>query len=420
MPMMNEAPESIDLTGFRKHTATIRSEIPLTVESGTKQWGYALSFPVELSDHQAPVIIATRLTVREGTVGVLVVADDLKTVLTRVPPPAGPGQHCLEIVLKSLTAGPQLVLRNNTPEDRPCVFTVDGIDVRPAPPDALSPTSLLRSVTEGDPPRLNVAKLRRATAAPQSVEKAGSVFDLIDIVDVSVLHQRLGLAAPLVYPNASRQKLFLDWKMEDDDAPILRYLYRNVRPRRHLEFGTWAGTGACYCLEECDAAVWTINLLEGELIEGKPAYSAAIDDAPDGAVAVQHVDGRPVYQTDAGLLIGRRYREAGFGHRVCQIYCDSRVWDTGPYPTDFFDSVLVDGGHREDVVLSDTRKALSVTRPGAVIMWHDFCPDPTVLAAFASVVGVMTALTGNWEEIAASLQDVFWVQPSFLLIGIRR
>jgi predicted O-methyltransferase YrrM len=243
---------------------------------------------------------------------------------------------------------------------------------------------------------------------------------LLDIVDVSDLHQRLALSEPLAYPYSSRQKSFFDWKMEDDDAPILRYLYRTFRPRRHLEFGTWAGTGACYCLEECDATVWTINLLEGELIEGRPAYSSAIEDAPEGAVPVQDVDGRPVYQTDAGLLIGRRYREAGFGHRVCQIYCDSRTWDTSAYPRDFFDSVLIDGGHAADVVLSDTRKAFEVTRPGALIMWHDFCPDPTVLAAFASVVGVMTALTGNWEEVAASMQDVFWVQPSFLLVGVRR
>jgi len=243
---------------------------------------------------------------------------------------------------------------------------------------------------------------------------------LLDIVDVSDLHQRLALSESLAYPYASRQKPFLDWKMEEDDAPILRYLYRTFRPRRHLEFGTWAGTGACYCLEECNATVWTINLLEGELIEGRPAYSAAIDDAPEDAVPVQHVDGQPVYQTDAGLLIGRRYREAGFGHRVCQVYCDSRTWDTSAYPRDFFDSVLIDGGHSPDVVLSDTRKAFAVARSGALIMWHDFCPDPTVLSAFASVVGVMTALTGNWEEIASSLQDVFWVQPSFLLVGVRR
>ena len=419
--MVNETAGSIDLTTFQTHAATIRSDSPLMVESGTKQWGYTLSFPVELGDHHPPVIIATRLSVREGMVGALVVASDLKTIVARVPPPAGPGQHRLEIVLESFTPGSRLALRNNTPGDRPCVFTLDGIDVRPAPPNALSAASLLRTVTDGDPPRLNLAKLRRALAAPPlSVVKPHDIFERLDIVDVSALHERLGQSGPLDYPYSSRTKPFLDWKMEDDDAPILRYLYRSLRPRRHLEFGTWAGTGTCYCLEECDATVWTINLLEGELIEGKPAYSSAIDDAPDDAVPVQHVDGRPVYQTDAGLLIGRRYREAGFGHRVCQIYCDSRTWDTSAYPRDFFDSALIDGGHSADVVLSDTRKAFEVTRPGALIMWHDFCPDPTVLSAFASVVGVMSALTAHWGEIASSLQDVFWVQPSFLLIGIRR
>ena len=420
--MVNETVgSSINLTDFRKHSATIRSETPLTVESDTGQWGYALSFPVASAGQKPPLIIATRLTVREGTVGALVVASDLETIVARLPPPAGPGQHCLEIILESLTPGSRLVLRNNTPADRPCVFTLEGIDVRPAPPDALSAASRLRTVTDGDPPRLNLAKLRRVIAAsPQPVAEPHGVLERLDIVDVSALHERLGQSAPLDYPHSSRNKPFLDWKMENDDAPILRYLYRSVRPRRHLEFGTWAGTGACCCLEECDATVWTINLLEGELIEGKPAYSSAIDDAPEGAVPVQHANGRPVYQTDAGLLIGRRYREAGFGHRVCQIYCDSRTWDTSAYPRDFFDSVLIDGGHSADVVLSDTRKALAVTRPGALIMWHDFCPDPTVLGAFASVVGVMTALTGNWKEIAASLQDVFWVQPSFLLVGVRR
>jgi hypothetical protein len=244
---------------------------------------------------------------------------------------------------------------------------------------------------------------------------------LLDIVGVSDLHRRLGFSAPLEYPNSSRSKSLRDWKMEDDDSPILRYLYRNFRPRRHLEFGTWSGTGACYCLEESDATVWTVNLLEGELIDGKPAYSAVLDDdVPQGALGVRPADGEQVYQTDAGLFIGRRYREAGFGHRVCQIYCDSRDWDTSAYPTDFFDSVLIDGGHSAEVVLSDTRKALAVTRPGALIMWHDFCPDPAVFDVCTSVIGVITALTGHWAEIAPCLRDVFWVQPSFLLVGIRR
>jgi predicted O-methyltransferase YrrM len=232
-----------------------------------------------------------------------------------------------------------------------------------------------------------------------------TAVDALDIVPVATLHERLGWTEPLVYPIESQQRSFLDWKMEVDDSPILRYLYRQLQPRRHLEFGTWSGRGACYCLEHTRASVWTINLPNGEFIDGKPAYSEAVDHG--------------FRQTDSGALIGARYREAGFGHRVCQIYCDSRDWDTSPYLAGFFDSVLIDGGHTADVVLSDTRKALSVTRPGGLIMWHDFCPDPVVFDHFPSVTGVLDALTGHWEEFAPQLRDVFWVQPSFLLVGVR-
>lgn len=241
----------------------------------------------------------------------------------------------------------------------------------------------------------------------------------LDIVTVETLHERLRFAEPLRYPAESRRRSFLDWKMEVDDAPILRYLYRNLKPQRHLEFGTWSGIGACYCLEESAATVWTINLPEGELIDGRPAYTEPLAEVPAGAEPIRKEQSGAIYQTDAGVLIGRRYREAGFGHRVCQIYCDSQEWDTSAYPADFFDSVLVDGGHTEDVVVSDTRKALSVTRKGGIIMWHDFCPDPAVFGYFPSVTGVIAGLTRNWGEFAPRLREAFWVRPSFLLIGIR-
>ena len=160
------AGSSIDLTGLRKHAATIRSKTPLTVESGTKQWGYTVSLPLELPDHQPPVIIAMQLTVQEGIVGALVVASDLTTVLARVPPPVGHGQHSLELLVEAFTPDARLVLRNNTAGDRPCVFTLERIDVRPAPADALSTSSLLRTVTDGDPPRLSISKLHTAVTAP--------------------------------------------------------------------------------------------------------------------------------------------------------------------------------------------------------------------------------------------------------------
>jgi hypothetical protein len=420
-PMVNDtAGASVDLAGLIQHAVTIRSKTPLVVESSPQQWSYILSLPLELANQRPPVVIATRLTVQAGIVGALVVASDMETTLARIPPAAGRGKRSVEITLETPAPGARLVFRNNTAGNRSCVFTIEAIELRQAPAGGLSPASLLPTVVDGEPPRLNISKLSLAlNAATHAIRRQGN-DGMLDIVDARTLDRRLALSTPLGGMESSRRKSFLDWRMEDDDAPILRYLYRNFRPRRHLEFGTWAGTGTCYCLEECDATVWTINLPEGELIEGKPAYSSAIDDAPDDAVPVQHVDGRPVYQTDAGLLIGRRYREAGFGHRVCQIYCDSRTWDTSAYPRDFFDSVLIDGGHSADVVLSDTRKALEVTRPRALIMWHDFCPDPAVLDTFDSVVGVLSALTEHWDEVTSSLQDVFWVQPSFLLVGIRK
>jgi methyltransferase family protein len=241
----------------------------------------------------------------------------------------------------------------------------------------------------------------------------------IDIVPVRSLHQRLGLHDPLEYPADSLFKSFVDWKMEVDDAPILRYLYKYVRPMRHLEFGTWEGTGACYCLEECDARVWTINLPEGELVDGQPAYSSSSDVVPEGARPLNRRNGVDIYQTDAGPFIGHRYRSAGFADRVTQIYADSREWDEGTYGPGFFDTVLIDGGHSPDVVLSDTRKALSVVRSGGLMVWHDFCPDPSVFETMSSVTGVIAALTEAWPELAGTLKDAFWIQPSFLLLGVR-
>ncbi|HQH70675.1 MAG TPA: hypothetical protein PK360_01215, partial [bacterium] len=94
-----------------------------------------------------------------------------------------------------------------------------------------------------------------------------------NVVPVQELHQKMGWPALLDYPAASLRKPLTQWKMEIDDSPIFRYLYRHFRPRRHLEFGTWQGTGVLYCLEECEATVWTLNLPRGETLpDGSPAY----------------------------------------------------------------------------------------------------------------------------------------------------
>ncbi|MEX2287791.1 MAG: class I SAM-dependent methyltransferase [Planctomycetaceae bacterium] len=245
----------------------------------------------------------------------------------------------------------------------------------------------------------------------------------VDSVPVEALHTRFGFSEPIEFPAASRHKAFADWKMEVDDAPIFRYLYRNFNPRRHLEFGTWQGFGTVCCLQECGATVWTINLPFGqEFNDGNPGYGNDIDQAAEMQAWAERL-GIPndvqCYQSDRLGFIGRLYLQEDLGSRVCQIYCDSQEWDIANFPSDFFDSVLIDGGHQPEVVLSDTRKALRVLRPGGLILWHDFCLDRAVRTEFPWVEQLVTAIEGNLSWLRPQLKDLFWVDPSWMLIGVK-
>jgi len=236
------------------------------------------------------------------------------------------------------------------------------------------------------------------------------------------------LGKPGSVPPPRSDHALTDWQMQRDDAPILRYLFSTLAPRRHLEFGTWQGFGTCLCLEACAGTVWTLNLPDGESkADGSWAYGERVVDetpAPPGAVRVNfghdETGPRTYHRTDAGGYIGRLYREKGLGPRVCQIYCDSREWDTSAYPPGFFDSVLVDGGHQADVVINDTRKALPLLRRGGLMLWHDFCPKSDVIGHFPSIQGVTSAIESLLPEIAPQFAELAWIDPSLILLGIKR
>jgi predicted O-methyltransferase YrrM len=254
----------------------------------------------------------------------------------------------------------------------------------------------------------------------------------VPIVSVKELHVKLGFTTSLDYPQSSLSKPLTKWKMEVDDAPIFRYLYRNYKPRRHLEFGTLQGTGVLYCLEECDATVWTINILGGEkqsdsswaysdnvsFYEHLPAWSKKL---PYWIKERIFGGDRPIgFQIDAIGLIGRYYLKKGLGKRVCQIYCDSREWDISNYPEDFFDTVLIDGGHSEDIVINDTHKAIKLLRSGGLVLWHDFCPAEDVYEKCPSTRGILNAIQKEWQWISLQMKDIFWVNPSWILIGVKK
>ncbi len=244
----------------------------------------------------------------------------------------------------------------------------------------------------------------------------------VDRVAAAEVGERLGLNLDL---QASTQPL-TDWSMTRDDAPILAALFAAFRPGRHLEFGTWQGFGARLVLQHCDATVWTLNLPDGEPgDDGGWAYAEGYDQpggAPRGAGPAKDFregGGKVYYQSDAHGFIGRLVHEAGLGHRLCQVLCDSRDWDTTAYPRGFFDTVLIDGGHATEVVCHDTRQALPLLRPGGLMLWHDYCPEPAVIAASPAVAGVTAAIEQMGGMLTRAFEDLFWIEPSHLLVGVR-
>ena len=248
----------------------------------------------------------------------------------------------------------------------------------------------------------------------------------VPVVDVSDLHTMLDFTEKTNYPESYRRIPFSSWRMEVHDSPIFRYLYRNFKPQRHLEFGTWQGAGTIYCLEECDATVWTINLPMGEcctenmdspVYSGGDSYDLNLSSLQDWAKRIGFPQQR-VYRSDSLGFIGRFYIENKLGHRVCQIYSDSTEWDTTHYPDAFFDSVLIDGGHSAEVVCHDTLNAMRLIRPGGLMLWHDCCPP--VWQQFACTQGVLKGIQLLSPVLRRELKCLFWIQPSWILLGIKK
>jgi predicted O-methyltransferase YrrM len=218
------------------------------------------------------------------------------------------------------------------------------------------------------------------------------------------------------------------WHMQTHDAPIFKYIYKNFSPKRHLEFGTWQGEGTIMCLESCDATVWTVNLYEGETrSNGEWAYGEEFSQVHNQAndkntqvISINKNKSKIYHRTDAFGFIGRYYLEKSLGHRVCQIYSDSTVWDTSNYPHGFFDTILIDGGHTYDVVVSDTMKSIPLVRSGGIVMWHDYCPDSTVLSHCSAPRGVCSAILDMYPTLKESFSELFWVYPSWILVGIKK
>jgi predicted O-methyltransferase YrrM len=389
-------------------------------------WAYAATFSLfwdrTAAEPKPGDLLCVRITVGllQGEIGICVLSREGDKVLAQRELREGDTTRTLEFVADRIDACGDLVIRNAGGRGARGRIELQSVETFASDPAAPRPSGwpdvsgrvCLTTLVHRHWPRI----AKDNAISDDFPQPTTPVF--VRVVDLEQLGACLGYSAPFKAAAFNKHKDYLDWRMEDDDSHILAYLYRNHQPRQHLEFGTWEGFGAVLCAQNCDAEIWTLNLPEGERTgEGGPVYSRTVtvgDELPEGLAISNEAS---VVQTDAGEWIGWRYRAAGYGQRVRQILVDSTKWDSSSIADGSFDSILIDGGHATDVVVSDTTKSLHLLRPGGLLLWHDFCPADGPMIHSAATRGVVNALHAHWHEWSPNFDLLFWIRPSYLLLG---
>ena len=371
----------------------------LSAASATDRWSYALHFEVEdlLAGHdRANAVLEADVVVAEGSLGVgLMDASLTDFVSAELIVDAAPGGHTL--LLPVADDARALMFRNVDGSGTATRFGLQSLRISRRADPAAERTRLWGPSAAS----LHIASTLHGAGEGGTARADG--LGWVEVVPPSGIGTQLGLDVDLTDVPGDLLRDPLDWRMDPDDARLLRAIYAATGPLRHLEIGTWEGFGVVLVATSAPGVeVTTVNLPEGELTAGGQLQYPAGGLTP----------------TDGGSSIGRLYRAAGLGDRVRQVLADSTEWQPD-LPDGHFDSVLIDGGHTADVVAADTALALRMVRPGGLVMWHDFCPVPRVLGHSDASHGVVTALAGLLPSLVRDLDRLFWIRPSFLLVGRR-
>jgi len=142
------------------------------------------------------------------------------------------------------------------------------------------------------------------------------------------------------------------WTMPPAELVALAAICARTRPRRIFEVGTYTGlsTLAMALNAPAGAEIFTLDLPPA----ARPTHVHGLG-----------VGGFPDFE------VGRHLRGHRLDVRIHQLFGDTRTFD----PTLFrasMDLVLVDADHTYDFVRADTEHALTMLRPGGVIVWDDY------------------------------------------------
>jgi predicted O-methyltransferase YrrM len=432
LPEVASATVSLTATTVSLNNGTTMEQLPdasIRLTTAPLQWSYAANLELPSADalgfaNEEVVQLEIELTLKAvcGIVGIGILDPSLSSyVVSERFLSASDGECKLRLAYPASTPCLQLMIRNGASNGEVSVVEVESVVAEARHPDWRLQHGALgwESVAERD--ALNLTALLQDSQDSLPSQSGPGIPVFVRAVAVERIAAELNFSELYRSAESRSARVPLEWSMQRDDAPILAYIYRNFQPERHLEFGTWEGFGAMLCAESCDAEIWTVNLPDGEhAVDGTPLYQTS--DAPKeltekGSGALMSEKG--AYITDAGPFIGWRYRAGGYASRVHQILEDSRTWAGLDLPDGFFDTILIDGGHASEIVTADTESALRLVRRGGLVLWHDFCPVREALDNLQATRGVVGAVHANWRRWAPYLAKVFWIRPSYILLGVR-
>jgi len=173
------------------------------------------------------------------------------------------------------------------------------------------------------------------------------------------------------------------------------------RARSIFEFGTCSGKTAYLLARNApeDGTVTTITLSPDQVAEYRRGVG---DDELDTLIAKRESSFASFY-----------YSGTGVEKKVRQLFGDSKAFDESPF-VGLCDLIFVDGSHAESYVLSDSRKALRMVRPGGFVFWHDYRGP-------FNVRGVYRALNALLEEVPlrhiAGTALVYYQRPAVASVG---
>ena len=60
-----------------------------------------------------------------------------------------------------------------------------------------------------------------------------------------------------------------------------------------------------------------------------------------------------------------------------------------------------------------------LVRAGGLVMWHDFAPRSDARDSSVTAAQVTNQLLVDWSSISECFDRLFWIEPSWLLVGVR-